>query len=231
VLSAAVQDYIKAIYKLQQSEGKATTSALAERLSVASASVTNMVKKLAEMKLVRHTPYREAVLTPAGEKIALEIIRHHRLIELYLAEVMGYSWDRVHEEAEKLEHVISEEFEEKIDQVLGRPTTDPHGDPIPSKDGKVSACDHARLADLAPGTNAVVRRVDDFDPERLRYLSERGLVLNARVQVIHKEPFNGPLLVRVGKARHHLGLDVARGVFVEMTSPPAGGASGAGASS
>ena len=218
MLSAAVQDYLKAIYKLQQSEGKVTTSALAERLSVASASVTNMVKKLADMKLVRHTPYREAVLTSAGEKIALEIIRHHRLLELYLAEVMGYSWDRVHEEAEKLEHVISEEFEEKIDEVLGRPTTDPHGDPIPSKDGKVTAFDHARLADLTPGANGVVRRVDDFDPERLRYLRERGLVLNARVEVLKKEPFNGPLLVRVGKTQHHLGLDVARGVFVEVAA-------------
>jgi DtxR family Mn-dependent transcriptional regulator len=227
VLSAAVQDYLKAIYKLQQEVGKATTSALADRLKVASASVTNMVKKLSEMKLVHHTPYREAVLTPAGEKIALEIIRHHRLLELYLAEVMGYSWDRVHEEAEKLEHVISEEFEEKIDEALGRPTTDPHGDPIPSKDGRVTSFDHLRLADLAPGTNAVVRRVDDFDPERLRYLSDRGLVLNARVEVLHREPFNGPLLVRVGAAQHHLGLDVARGVFVEKAPAPRSGAAGA----
>jgi DtxR family Mn-dependent transcriptional regulator len=218
MLSAAIQDYLKAIYRLQEDGGQATTSALAERLEVASASVTNMVKKLAEMKLVRHTPYRDVILTPAGEKIALEIIRHHRLIELYLAEIMGYSWDQVHDEAEKLEHVISEEFEEKIDAALGRPKTDPHGDPIPSKDGRVATFDHFRLADLEPGDSAVVRRVDDEDPERLRYLRERGLVLNARVEVLGKEPFDGPLLVKVGRARHHLGLEVARGVFVESAS-------------
>ncbi len=227
MLSAAVQDYLKAIYKLQSGAGKVTTSALAERLSVASASVTNMVKKLAEMKLVRHTPYREVVLTPAGEKIALEIIRHHRLLELYLAEVMGYSWDQVHAEAERLEHHISEEFEERMDEVLGRPTTDPHGDPIPSKDGRLHATDHTRLADLPPGSSAVVRRVDDHDPECLRYLSERGLVLNARVQVLEREPFDGPLLVRVGKERHHLGLEVARRIFVEETGAPRAGAAGA----
>jgi DtxR family Mn-dependent transcriptional regulator len=222
MLSAAIQDYLKAIYRLQEGGEKVTTSALAERLGVASASVTNMIKRLAELKLVRHTPYREAVLTPAGGKIALEIIRHHRLIELYLSEIMGYSWDQVHDEAERLEHVISEEFEEKMDAALGRPKTDPHGDPIPSKDGRVATFDHSRLADLEPGDHAVVRRVDDDDPERLRYLSERGLVLNARVEVLEKEPFDGPLLVRVGRVRHHLGLEVARGVFVEAAPGPAG---------
>jgi DtxR family Mn-dependent transcriptional regulator len=216
MLSAAVQNYLKAIYKLEKGGEKVTTSALAERLSVASASVTNMVKKLAEMKLVRHTPYKEVVLTPAGEKIALEIVRHHRLLELYLAEVMGYSWDRVHDEAEKLEHVISEEFEDRMDEALGRPTTDPHGDPIPSKDGKVHLPERSRLADLRPGASAV------------RYLSERGLTLNARVEVLQKEPFNGPLLIQVGSARHHVSLEVARAVFVEETASTDEAAPGSG---
>jgi len=228
MLSAAVQNYLKAIYKLEKGGEKVTTSALAERLSVASASVTNMVKKLAEMKLVRHTPYKEVVLTPAGEKIALEIVRHHRLLELYLAEIMGYSWDRVHDEAEKLEHVISEEFEDRMDEALGRPTTDPHGDPIPSKDGQVHAPERSSLADLRPGASAVVRRVDDYDADRLRYLSERGLTLNARVEVLQKEPFNGPLLVQVGSARHHVSLEVARAVFVEETASTDEAAPGSG---
>jgi DtxR family Mn-dependent transcriptional regulator len=215
MLSAAIQDYLKVIYQVHREEGKVSTSALAERLSVSSASVTNMVKKLAEMKLVKHTPYRQVVLTPAGEKIALEILRHHRLLELYLAEIMGYSWDQVHDEAEKLEHVISEEFEERMSAALGHPSVDPHGHPIPSKDGKIAAVKHGRLSDLPAGSHAVVRRVDDRDPDCLRYLQKRGLVLNARVEMLRREPFDGPLVVKVGTLQHHLGLEVARRVFVE----------------
>ena len=222
MLSAAIQDYLKVIYQVQREKGKVTTSALAERLSVSSASVTNMVKKLAEMKLVKHTPYRQVVLTPAGEKIALEIVRHHRLLELYLAEVMGYSWDQVHEEAEKLEHVISEEFEERMSAALGHPSVDPHGHPIPAKDGTITVLEHGRLSDLPIGSRGVVRRVDDRDPDCLRYLQRRGLVLNARIEVLRREPFDGPLVVRVGSDEHHLGLEVARRVFVEETAPGAG---------
>ncbi|MCZ6779721.1 MAG: metal-dependent transcriptional regulator [Acidobacteria bacterium] len=222
MLSAAIQDYLKVIYKVHREAGKVTTSALAERLSVSSASVTNMIKKLAEMRLVKHTPYKQVVLTPAGEKIALEILRHHRLLELYLAEVMGYSWDQVHDEAEKLEHVISEEFEERMSAALGHPSVDPHGHPIPSTDGKITTTDHGRLSDLPSGSHAVVRRVDDRDADCLRYLEQRGLVLNARVEVIRREPFNGPVVVKVGSDEHHLGLEVARRVFVEKTAPGAG---------
>src|SRR3974377_527492 len=152
MLSEATQDYLKAIYKLQEQGGVVSTSALAEAMEVTAASVTGMVKKLAGLKLVRHNPYRGVILSRAGQKIALEILWHHRLLELYLAEALGYSWDKVHEEAERLEHVISEEFEEKIFQALGRPTRDPHGDPIPAKDGTVKAADQDRLADLEPGT-------------------------------------------------------------------------------
>ena len=145
MLSGAVQDYLKTIYKLQEQGGAVSTSALAEAMGVAAASATGMVKKLAVLKLARHSPYQGVVLTKAGEKMALEVIRHHRLLELYLAEALGYSWDKVHEEAERLEHVISEEFEEKIFEALGRPTRDPHGDPIPTKDGTLVAGSHERL--------------------------------------------------------------------------------------
>ena len=222
MLSAAIQDYLKVIYQVHCEEGKVSTSALAQRLSVSSASVTNMVKKLADMRLVKHTPYRQVVLTAAGEKIALEILRHHRLLELYLAEIMGYSWDQVHEEAEKLEHVISEEFEERISSALGHPSVDPHGHPIPSKDGKIASADHGRLSDLPTGSHAVVRRVDDLNAYCLRYLEQRGLVLNARVEVLRREPFDGPVVVKVGNDEHHLGLAIARRVFVEKTAPGAG---------
>ncbi|HWT79630.1 MAG TPA: metal-dependent transcriptional regulator, partial [Candidatus Methylomirabilis sp.] len=163
MLSEATQDYLKAIYKLQEQGGVVSTSALAEAMEVTAASVTGMVKKLAGLKLVRHNPYRGVILSRAGQKIALEILRHHRLLELYLAEALGYSWDKVHEEAERLEHVISEEFEEKIFEVLGRPTRDPHGDPIPAKDGTVITTAHERLSDLEPGAKGVIRQVSDTD--------------------------------------------------------------------
>src|SRR5574341_1368771 len=161
MLSQAVQDYLKTIYKLQEQGGMVSTSALAEEMGVRAASATGMVKKLAGLKLVRHSPYQGVVLSKAGQKMALEIIRHHRLLELYLAEALGYSWDKVHEEAERLEHVISEEFEEKIFEALGRPTRDPHGDPIPAKDGTLAAGAHDRLSDLEPGAIGIIRRISD----------------------------------------------------------------------
>ncbi|HEY5595983.1 MAG TPA: metal-dependent transcriptional regulator, partial [Candidatus Bipolaricaulota bacterium] len=150
---------MKTICELQQRDGKVSTTALAEQLGVSPASVTGMVKKLAEMKLVGHEPYQGVALTKAGSKIALEVIRHHRLVELYLAEALGVPWDQVHEEAEKWEHVLSEELEERIDQALGHPTTDPHGAPIPSRDGKVVRRSSVRLTSLKPGQLAQVVEV------------------------------------------------------------------------
>jgi DtxR family Mn-dependent transcriptional regulator len=215
MLSEATQDYLKAIYKLQEQGGVVSTSALAEAMEVTAASVTGMVKKLAGLKLVRHNPYQGVVLSKAGQKMALEIIRHHRLLELYLAEALGYSWDKVHEEAERLEHVISEEFEEKIFEALGRPTRDPHGDPIPTKDGTVITTDHERLSDLEPGAKGVIRQVSDSDADVLRYLGTRGLMPDTALEVLDKAPFNGPLTVRTGHTSHVLGRELARHIWVE----------------
>jgi DtxR family Mn-dependent transcriptional regulator len=215
MLSEAVQDYLKAIYKLQEQGGPVSTTALAEAMEVAAASATGMVKKLAGLKLVRHNPYQGVVLTRAGEKMALEVIRHHRLLELYLAEALGYSWDKVHEEAERLEHVISEEFEEKIFEALGRPTRDPHGDPIPTKEGTMAGEKHDRLSDMEPGETGVIRRVSDRSAEMLRYLGTRGLVPDATVEVVEKAPFNGPITVKMGKSSHVLGRDLAWHIHVE----------------
>jgi len=214
MLSSAAEDYLKEIYKLQDTCDVVSTNAIAERMKVSAASVTNMIKRLAEMGLVTHVPYQVIALTEAGQKVALEVLRHHRLLELYLSEAMGYSWDKVDEEAERLEHVISEEFEDKIDEMLGYPTTDPHGSPIPTKDGEIENRRYDRLIDVMPGTDAIIRRVPDSDPDLLRYLDGLDLKLKTKVEVLSKEPFNGPLRIRVGETEHHLGHQVASCILV-----------------
>ncbi len=221
MISEAAQDYLKAIYTLQASGGAVSTSALAEAMAVSAPSVTGMVKKLAGMKLLRHTRYQGVVLTRAGEKIALEVLRHHRLLELYLAQALGYSWDRVHEEAETLEHAISEEFEEKIFEALGRPTLDPHGHPIPTREGTVERSTHEPLSDLEPGATAIIRQVSDGDAEMLRYLGARGLIPEASVEIVEKAPFDGPLTVRMGGRSHVLGRLLASQIRVKTTEGPA----------
>lgn len=210
----AVEDYLKTVCELQQRDGKVSTTALAEQLGVSPASVTGMVKKLAEMKLVGHQPYQGVALTKAGLRIALEVIRHHRLVELYLAEALGVPWDQVHEEAEKWEHVLSEELEERMDQALGRPTTDPHGAPIPSRDGKVVRRSSVKLTSLKPGQRARVAEVSDHDAALLRYLGERGLFPRAHVRLVAVEPYQGPLTVRVGDGECALGREAADHVYV-----------------
>ncbi len=215
MLTQAMQDYLKAIYKLERAGSQATTSALSAALGVSAASVTGMVKKLAGLRLVRHHRYRGVLLTPAGEKVALEVLRHHRLLELYLARALGYGWDQVHDEAERLEHAISEEFEERIFQALGRPTRDPHGEPIPGKDGSMEKTAQHRLCDLAPGTRGVIRQVDDGNAEMLRYLGARGLIPDVTVEVVEVAPFDGPMTVRVGDASHVLGRELTRQIRVE----------------
>jgi DtxR family Mn-dependent transcriptional regulator len=214
MLSQAVEDYLKVVYKLRRENERVTTTDIARAMKVSPASVTNMMKKLAKMRLVQHTSYQGVELTKAGRKVALEVVRHHRLLELYLKEALGYSWDQVHDEAEKLEHHISEEFEEKIFEALGRPRFDPHGDPIPSKDGEVHATDVDPLSDAKPGDVLVIRRVDDGDPELLRYLAELGLIPQVTIEVMGKAPFNGPLTVRVGESQHALGRELASNIFV-----------------
>jgi DtxR family transcriptional regulator, Mn-dependent transcriptional regulator len=214
MVGAAVQDYLKAIYKLRDEAGLVTVTAIAERVDVSAAAVSKMMKRLTEMNLVRPGGNHRVGLTPAGAKIALEVIRHHRLLELYLMEALGYTWDQVDSEAEKLEHVISEEFESRIDAFLGHPTHDPHGDPIPSRDGHVPEVAHIRLSTLEPGQSAVVRRVRDHNPEMLRYMGRLGLYPDAPVHVIDHAPFGGPIRLRVGESEHAIGRELADSIFV-----------------
>ena len=215
-VSDAVQDYAKAIYSLQERSGEAvSTSALAERLAVSPASASAMVKRLESLGLVTRRPYHGVELTPAGRRVALEVIRHHRLIEAYLSEALGMSWDRVHEEAEVLEHAISPELSELIAAKLGNPTHDPHGDPIPTADGEIERASSRRLGDLEQGERGIFVRVSDSDPEMLRWLSERGIAPGDRVEVLERQPFDGPLLVRFASGDHSLGGELVRMMRVE----------------
>ncbi len=214
-VTPVVEDYLKTIYLMGRAHEQVKTVSLAERMNVKPSSVTAMVKALAEMKLVEHEPYYGVHLTPNGERIALEVIRHHRLIELYLVEALGFTWDEVHEEAEVLEHVISEKLEARIAAHLGHPTIDPHGDPIPALDGTLPETSARSLADLPTRTRARIARVCDQDAARLRYLTELGLVPGVRVQVIEVAPFEGPVTVRVGKNTHALDRGLARTILVE----------------
>lgn len=214
MISRATEDYLKAIYQLASDGQKVSTSRLAEQIRCSAASVTNMLQKLSEMKLVKYTPYQGVTLTRAGCKIALEVIRHHRLIELYLAQVLGYSWDKVHAEAEELEHVISEEFEERIDLALGHPTIDPHGHPIPTKDGRIDLPQSRPLWEMSGGEWVRVQRVNDRDPEALRYLASIGVFPDVEFSVLKKAPFNGPIHISIDDSEHSLSEELARQIFV-----------------
>jgi DtxR family Mn-dependent transcriptional regulator len=208
-LSAAIQDYLKEIYKIQASGEKPTTTTIAKRMGVAPSSVTSMLKKLAALGLAEHAPYRGIELTSAGTKIALEVIRHHRLLEQYLAETLGLSIDAVHAEADKLEHVLSEELEARIDEKLGYPTHDPHGDPIPDAGLHVERSALRSLEALAPGEEATVKRVPDGDADLLRYLAKLALVPGGRVTMRRSEPFGGPLTVLVSGKEHAISRELA----------------------
>lgn len=220
MLSRSEQDYLKAIFELSHEKGDewVSTNGLALRLGISPASVTEMVKKLAALNppLVVHEPYLGARLTEIGEKSALEVVRRHRLIESFLCAALGLSWDEVHAEAHRLEHVISEALEEHIARYLGEPTRDPHGSPIPGRNGVIEALHDIRLTDLPTGQTAQVHRVLDDDPALLRYLSELGLVLGARLEITERAPFEGPLHVRMLESStvHALGRGVTDQVFV-----------------
>ncbi len=203
-LAPRISDCLKVIYDMQERGQKVSTSAVSERLGVSDATVTMLFKDFAAAGWVEHAPYHGAHLTPLGERKAMEVIRHHRLLELYLARELGYSWDKVHAEADKLEHVISEEFEDKLDALLGYPTVDPHGDPIPSKEGVVVVRTGCSLQQLQEGQSALILRVDDQDPEKLRYLGQLGLYPETRVELIERAPFGGPLRIRVGDKRQQV---------------------------
>ncbi len=214
----AIEDYAKSIYSLQQraSGGPVTTNALAERCGVTPASASAMVKKLAELDLAIHEPYHGVRLTPAGERLALEMLRHHRLLELYLAEHLDVPWDRVHEEAEALEHVLSEDLEARIAAKLGNPTHDPHGDPIPSSDLVIDEGDTEPLSTVAIGAGGRFVRVSDSDSRMLRYLADEGIAIGDRCVVTVRQPFDGPITARFGEAEHVLGRTLARAMRIEL---------------
>jgi DtxR family Mn-dependent transcriptional regulator len=220
--SASVQDYLKTIYSLAQN-GPVTTTALASRMQVTPASVTAMVKRLAGQDLLHHRRYHEIELTERGCELALEVIRHHRLLEAYLHKALGMSWDKVHEEAEVLEHVLSEELEDRIAELLGHPTHDPHGDPIPPKKGTHTEMRYVPLAEFEPAP-ATVERVSDRDPDALRYFEQLGMVPGRCIEVESHDPFGGPVWVRVGRKRHAIGRALAATIYVSGGSDEAGDA-------
>jgi DtxR family Mn-dependent transcriptional regulator len=211
----AIEDYAKAIHALaKRCEGPVTTSALAERLGVSPGSVTAMLKRMQDTGLVDHEPYHGATLTAEGERVALEVIRHHRLLEAYLTEVLGMPWDRVHDEAEVLEHYISEDLEERIAAALGDPSRDPHGDPIPDRELAVESDKGVSLAELEPGGGGTLSRVSDSDPEMLRFLAERGIRPGSKLVVAEREPFGGSVSIEVDGKAHAIGAELARRMVI-----------------
>ncbi len=216
-VSSSIEDYAKAIYALQLRAGDAvSTNALAERLGVTAASASGMVKRLDDLGLVEHQPYRGVSLTADGRRVALEVMRHHRLLELYLVKSLGVPWDRVHQEAEVLEHVLSEELEELIAAKLGDPTHDPHGDPIPTRELTIEEGPTQSLQSLQAGASGRFARVSDSDPEMLRFLADRGIAPGDGFEVIDKQPFDGPLFVRFGDHVQVLGGTLAKAMRVEV---------------
>ncbi len=219
LVTSAVEDYAKAIYALQaRDEEPVSTTALAERLGVTAASASGMVKRLCELGLVTHRRYHGVFLTDAGRRVALEVIRHHRLLELYLVQDLGVPWDRVHEEAEVLEHVLSEELEELIATKLGDPTHDPHGDPIPSRELTIEEVSTESLQSLQPGDRGTFARISDSDPDMLRYLADRGIAPGGELEVVERQPFGGPLFVRFGDQVHPLGGELAKAMRVRVSA-------------
>jgi DtxR family Mn-dependent transcriptional regulator len=213
MLGESAQDYLKAIWKLGQG-GRATTSAIADELGVSPASATGMLKRLASLGLVEHQRYHGASLTVAGERVALEVVRHHRLLELYLMQALGLGWDEVHAEADRLEHHLSEEVEARIDAALGFPKRDPHGDPIPTAELELITDPARTLGELMRGDEAVILCVPDSDPALLRYLAELGLFPERRVTIVERAPFGGPLTVEVEGARHAIAVELADRIAV-----------------
>jgi len=219
--SPAIEDYSKAIFSLQsRSEEPVSTNALAERLGITPGSVSAMLKRLDELGLITHVPYRGVRLTPDGRRLALEVIRHHRLIESFLADTLGMPWDRVHAEAEVLEHVLSEDLEQLIADKLGHPTVDPHGDPIPSAELELQERATRSMDSLAPGDTGVFVRVSDSDPAMLRYLAGFGISPGDRFQIRDRQPFGGPSFVLFGEHEHAIGGQLAKAMRVEVDVTP-----------
>ena len=216
----AIEDYSKAIFSLEsRSDEPVSTNALADRLGITPGSVSSMLKRLDELGLISHVPYRGVRLTDDGRCVALEVIRHHRLLESYLADALGMPWDRVHAEAEVLEHVLSDDLEDLIAAKLGHPTVDPHGDPIPTADLRLEEPATDRMESLQPGDEGLFVRVSDSDPEMLRYLAERGISPGERFVVRERQPFGGPLFVCFGGREHAIGGRLAGAMRVEVERP------------
>ena len=214
-LTAPVEDYLKAIYEIEREGAAAATTDIAQRLSIAPASVSGMVRRLADQGLLEHERYRGARLTEAGRRAALRTLRRHRVIEAYLAGALGYPWDRVHEEAERLEHAASDELIDRMAAAIGEPTVDPHGAPIPTREGDVEERAHRSLAELPPDTPSRVVRVSDEDAGRLRYLAELGVRLGAPIEITARAPYGGPLTLRVDGVEHRIGPELAAQILVE----------------
>ncbi|HET9912528.1 MAG TPA: metal-dependent transcriptional regulator [Anaerolineales bacterium] len=216
-LTTSIQDYLKSIYELTENGESASTNALAEKLAVKPGSVTGMIQKLASAKpaLVEYQKHQGVTLTREGRKAALEVIRHHRLLEAWLVQTLGYSWAEVHAEAERLEHVISEDFERRIAAAMGHPTRDPHGEPIPTADLKMPSDESLSLSALRPGQSATIKRVKASDTELLRYLDGLGLVPGAQIEVTDYSPFDHNLTIKAGRKTFVLGLSITSRVFVE----------------
>jgi DtxR family Mn-dependent transcriptional regulator len=215
VLTRSVEDYLKAIYHLSRAGHPATTSDIAQHLELSAPSVSGMVKRLADQGLLEHVPYKGVELTAEGRRAALRMLRRHRIIETYLVGRLGYTWDSVHHEAERLEHAVSDALIDRMAAALGNPGFDPHGDPIPGPDGSMAEVIYTPLSDLPEGESAVVRQADTSDAERLRYLAEVGLVPGAEILVVARHPFSGPVTVRVGGVEHVVGHALAGQVLCQ----------------
>jgi DtxR family Mn-dependent transcriptional regulator len=216
-LTRSVEDYLKAIYRIARESRSASTSEIADLLGLSAASVSGMIRRLSEQGLLEHVPYKGVVLTQEGRRIALRMVRRHRVLEAYLVEFLGYSWDTVHDEAERLEHAVSDLLIERMAGVLGNPRFDPHGDPIPASDGSMDEVAYTPLADVPAGEPIEVRRVDTSQPERLRFLEQTGLKPGARVEVVERQPFGGPLRIRIGAGEQVIGAELARQVLCVRT--------------
>jgi DtxR family Mn-dependent transcriptional regulator len=216
-VTAPVEDYLKVIYEIERLSGAAATTDIAHRLAIAPASVSGMVRRLAEQGLLEHERYRGVRLTDEGRRIALRMVRRHRIIEAYLTRALGYPWDRVHDEAERLEHAASEELIDRMATAIGEPAVDPHGAPIPTRELQIDERALSSLADLPAGATGRVVRVSDDDAPRLRYLGELGLVPGALVRVLAQAPFGGPITLRIGTSEHQVGPALAAVVQVERT--------------
>ena len=218
-LTRSVEDYLKVIWSLSPDGRPASTNDIAHRLELSAASVSGMIKRLSEQGLLEHEPYKGVQLTAEGRRAALRMVRRHRIIEAYLVGFLGYSWDRVHEEAERLEHAVSDELVERMSRALGHPAADPHGDPIPTADLAIEEVEWTPLPDVPAGELVELRRVASEEPDRLRYLGTMGLQPGATIMVLARQPFQGPLTLDVDGRECLIGHELAQSIFVERSQP------------